>query len=225
MRRPHLGGPHEAARDLKRSIVDERSGEVVFVSHCLLNQNTRYLGGAVRPGVVEDVIGPYLASGTGIVQMPCPEQRMWGGVLKRRLLWFVVHPRVARLVSPLVPLARGYTRRRCALEARRVADDIHDYLDSGYRVRGVHGVAGSPSCGVRTTLDLGKAATALGRCPYEPRTASWMNDAVVKPSECPGRGLFIAALAERLEQRHDEVALLEADLGDLAVGFRKSERS
>ena len=36
-------------RALQRSIIDARSGEVVFVSHCLLNQNTRYLGGAVCP--------------------------------------------------------------------------------------------------------------------------------------------------------------------------------
>ena len=59
---------------------------MVFVSHCLLNQNTRYPGGAVCPGVVVDAIAPYLADGAGIVQMVCPEQRTWGGVSKRHLL-------------------------------------------------------------------------------------------------------------------------------------------
>src|SRR5664279_5511868 len=63
-------------RAFQRSMVDARSGEVVFVSHCLLNQNTRYLGGAALPGVVAAAIAPYLQDGTGIVQMPCPEQRV-----------------------------------------------------------------------------------------------------------------------------------------------------
>ena len=64
MRDDHLGTRVE---ELRASLRDERSGEVVFVSHCLLNQNTRYLGGAFRP------------------RCP-PEQRVWGGVLKRLLL-------------------------------------------------------------------------------------------------------------------------------------------
>jgi predicted secreted protein len=71
---------------------NRRSGRVVFVSHCLLNQNSRYLGGAVCPGVVADAVQPYLSDGVGIVQMPCPEQLVGGGVLKRRFLWLVDHP-------------------------------------------------------------------------------------------------------------------------------------
>lgn len=44
-------------------MADARSGQVVFVSHCLLNQNTRYLGGAVCPGVVGAAIAPYEQDG------------------------------------------------------------------------------------------------------------------------------------------------------------------
>lgn len=77
---------------LRSRLRDERSGRVVFVSHCLLNQNTRYLGGAFRPGVVHEVIDPYLRDGTGICQMPCPEQLAWGGVLKRHLLHLYGRP-------------------------------------------------------------------------------------------------------------------------------------
>jgi predicted secreted protein len=49
----------------------------VFVSHCLLNENTRYLGGAFRPGAVGEVVDTYLRAGTGICQLPCPEQLAW----------------------------------------------------------------------------------------------------------------------------------------------------
>jgi len=59
---------------------------VVLLSHCLLNENVRYLGGAGRPGGVQEVVDDYLAGGAGIYQLPCPEQRAWGGVLKRRML-------------------------------------------------------------------------------------------------------------------------------------------
>jgi hypothetical protein len=34
---------------LRRALSDARSGQVVFVSHCMLNQNVRYQGGATRP--------------------------------------------------------------------------------------------------------------------------------------------------------------------------------
>jgi predicted secreted protein len=61
-----------------RRLQDERSGRVVYVSHCLLNENTRYLGGAFRPGAVDEVVETYLRDGTGICQLPCPEQLAWG---------------------------------------------------------------------------------------------------------------------------------------------------
>ena len=65
---------------------DARGKQVAFVSHCLLNENVRYLGGAFRPGGVAEVIDELVSRGVGICQMPCPEQRAWGGVLKRRML-------------------------------------------------------------------------------------------------------------------------------------------
>src|SRR5215207_7243130 len=68
---------------LRRALSDARSGQVVFVSHCMLNQNVRYQGGATRPGAVDEVVARLQRAGVGIVQMPCPEQRAWGGVDKR----------------------------------------------------------------------------------------------------------------------------------------------
>ena len=34
---------------LRGVLSDARSGRVMFVSHCMLNQNVRYQGGATRP--------------------------------------------------------------------------------------------------------------------------------------------------------------------------------
>jgi predicted secreted protein len=168
-----LSGHSRDAR-LRRALTDSRSGHVVFLSHCLLNQNTRYLGGATSPGVVVDAIAPYLKRGVGIVQMACPEQRTWGGVLKRHFLWLLGHPRAARAAHSLATLGRLYLRIRYRWLARAVVADIQDYAGNGFEVVGVVGVAGSPSCGVRTTLDLAAAMRAWARALGGPsRRTGW----------------------------------------------------
>jgi hypothetical protein len=55
-------------RTLVERLKDDRSKKVVFVSHCLLNENARYLGGAVRPGCVDEVVDELQRQGMGIVQ-------------------------------------------------------------------------------------------------------------------------------------------------------------
>lgn len=52
---------------------DGRSKKVVFIAHCLLNQNSISDGTAVYPAAFKDVVGFFLDADVGIVQMPCPE--------------------------------------------------------------------------------------------------------------------------------------------------------
>ena len=146
---------------------DDRSRRVVFLSHCLLNENIRYLGGAFRRGAVEEVVEPFLRDGVGIYQMPCPEQRAWGGVLKRYALSFYGSPGTARraVLPVLMPLFMAYTRWVYASIARTVARDVEDYVRSGFEVVGIVGVGASPSCGVCTTLDARRSISAAASCP------------------------------------------------------------
>src|SRR5262249_14321646 len=120
---------------------------------CLLNENTRYPGGARQAGCVREVVEPYLRGDCGIVQMPCPEERAWGGVLKRRLIALLGD----RLPPALVRAARragmALLSAHAARLARRVALQIADYQRSDMSVVAVVGVDGSPSCGVATTID------------------------------------------------------------------------
>jgi predicted secreted protein len=197
---------------LRSKLQDERSGRVVFVSHCLLNENTRYLGGAFRPGAVHEVVDPYLRDGTGICQMPCPEQLAWGGVLKRRLLLVYGRPWLGPVIRPLLPALTAYTALRYRLLARRVAAQIADYQNSGFEVVGVVGVDASPTCGVTTTLDLNAALKAILGCPLHRLDRSFMNDTVVNGSARPGRGQFISALSAALARRGRPVPLLRHDL-------------
>jgi predicted secreted protein len=194
---------------------DERSGCVVFMSHCLLNQNTRYLVGAVCPGVVTEALDPYMTDGIGIVQMPCPEQRVWRGVLKRRLLWLIDHPRIARGAGTFSRLVNSYIRLRYRRTARTVIRDLEEYATSGFNVVAVIGLAGSPSCGVNTTSDLGLALTAIGTCPSSGPTTDWINRSVVAASSTPGQGLFIQALSEGGGRRSISVPFDEVDLASI----------
>ncbi len=63
---------------LTQRLEDRRGKTVVFLSHCLLNENTRYLGGACWGGCVREILEACLVLEVGIVQMPCPEQQAWG---------------------------------------------------------------------------------------------------------------------------------------------------
>ena len=60
-----------------------RSKKVVFVSHCLLNQNARAKSQGKAPGVVKDVMELFLESDVGIVQIPCPHVEHNGGVNRK----------------------------------------------------------------------------------------------------------------------------------------------
>jgi uncharacterized protein YbbK (DUF523 family) len=99
---------------------------VIFVRHCLLNETVRYLGGACYPGPVRELVDKWTPEGVGICQMSCPEQRVWGAVLKR-----VIAPAYGASSTPPWPF------------------------------RSV--LAGSPSCGVRTTLDVCGWLNVVGR--------------------------------------------------------------
>ena len=137
------------ARLLLDQLHDERSRRVVLVSHCLLNENTRYLGGATRPGAVAEIVDELIAAGYGIHQLPCPERLAWGGVLKRhslRLYHSKGRPRYA-LRGVLLHAFVWWTRVVYRRLARQVARDVTDYQRSGIEVAGIVGIGASPSCG------------------------------------------------------------------------------
>ena len=184
-------------------IQDERSRRVAFVSHCLLNQNVRYLGGAFCAGAVPEVVQRFLADGVGFVQMPCPEREVWGGVTKR---WMVraygARATLAyRFRGVLLPLFIAYTRLRYRRIARRVARRIADYVAHEYEVVAIVGVDDSPSCGVHRTLDLKRALPVVASFDMRAIDRDTFNQRAVHDCLVPGRGIFIAALQRELARR------------------------
>jgi predicted secreted protein len=185
----------------------------VFTSHCLLNENVRYPGGAAFPGAVPAIVTEYVDRGVGLCQMPCPEQAAWGGVRKRRLLWlYGCRPlRWRRVRRVAVALGVAWTTVVYRRLARTVAGEIADYLRNGFEVVEIVGVGGSPSCGVRTTLDLDGAVAALARSDrsMDRRTA---NRDIVIANVVAGQGLFCSSLERALRARGFTVTWREHDL-------------
>jgi predicted secreted protein len=192
---------------------DERGRRVVFLSHCLLNENTRYLGGACRTCCVREVIEQCMDQGVGMVQMPCPEQEVWGGVLKKRML--ALYGRRVRafpgVVRALIPIGLLYVRLAYRAMARSVAAQIDDYESSGFTVVGIVGIDGSPTCGVRTTVDI---AGFVGDMLHADRATLTTGDqnAWVRKHARKGQGLFVQELERALQARRLRVPLLAHDL-------------
>ncbi len=115
---------------------DVRSMKVIFLSHCILNQNTKVLGIAYRPAAITEIVEYILEHDIGIVQMPCPEATYWG--LRR---WAMLKDQYD------VPKFREY----CKQLAKEIVNQIVEYVRNGYKVIAVIGCDGSPVCGVNWT--------------------------------------------------------------------------
>lgn len=204
----------DSARLLLDQLRDARGRRVVLVSHCLLNQNTRYAGGATRAGAVAELVADLMDAGYGIHQLPCPERLAWGGVLKRRSL-VLYHSKG----GPLYPL-RGvllfafvwWTKLTYRRLARQVAGDVVDYHRAGITVGGIVGIGASPSCGVTTTLDMRASLEVVATCPAAALTRDVMNERAVLNCRRAGEGLFIEALDRELKRRNVTLPAMEHDL-------------
>jgi predicted secreted protein len=163
--------------------------------------------------------------GIGMVQMPCPEREVWGGVLKRRmLLLYGAQQRsafVGALARALVPIAMRYVRLRYRRIARRVVEEIDDYIRSGFAVVGIVGVDGSPTCGVQRTIDVRSFVRSMSLVDPTQLTIRKQND-LVRRHATSGPGIFTEELERELAARNLEVPFLAHDLLAELDGHRSS---
>ena len=115
---------------------DRRSGRIIFISHCYLNQNAKVRGIARYPGVYQPLFDLLVESDVGIFQMPCPEMGYLGA--KR---WGQVRDQYD------TPMFRRY----CQDLAEGVVDQAEDYSKGEYRILAFMMVDGSPVCGLKRT--------------------------------------------------------------------------
>jgi len=203
---------------------DERSTKVLFLAHCLLNENTRYLGGAFCGGVNHEVLDLLKNSNVGVVQTICPERVAWGGVYKKK-------------VFPLPGIGRfGPIYRFCALclpgfmfwlnwkmrwVARYTACEIEDYVRNGMTVVGFVGVAGSPACGVTRAPDL-KEYFAWSSRVDAGNVSREQHNAVIEGVTRRGAGAFVKYLRRYLGRKRISIPFFEYDLWDEMHGRKNA---
>lgn len=159
---------------------DVRSKKIVFVCHCVLNQNSISDGTADFPGTNEEVVKRLMEAKVGVVQMPCPELMCLGldrGDIKGAERSVVVEN--TRIRKELLKDEQLQTIDRLV---ENTVYQIEEYLKHGFQIPGIIGINRSPSCGVNTTSE---------------------ND-----EEVVGEGIFIKALRTSLKNRNIELNIV-----------------
>ncbi|NIO44696.1 MAG: hypothetical protein GTN36_04045 [Candidatus Aenigmarchaeota archaeon] len=126
----------------------ERSKKIIFVSHCLLNQNVRAVGREKFAGSFKDLLELFAASGVGIVQLPCPQLDFNGGLDRR------VKSRDSYETN-------GY-RKHCHKLSINLINQIENYLRKNYSVIAILGVELSVTCAVHQIKNGRKSSPGKG---------------------------------------------------------------
>jgi predicted secreted protein len=160
-------------------VSDKRGERILFLSHCILNQNAKVRGIAEYPGAIVPLIELLLEQGVGMYQMPCPEMIYLGN-----MRWGQVKDQYN---NPMF-------RRHCRRIAERIVDEVENYRQCGYQVLGFVMMDGSPVCGLDRTPR-----------PKDP-DVMWGGMAWYVPESeyVPGKGNFCEVLQEELARREQD---------------------
>ena len=112
----------------------ERGKKIILISHCLLNQNARPLGGEKYSGIVKELLELFSESGVGVIQIPCPQLEFNEGLNRKS--------------KTKESYENNGFRLKCQKLSLNMIQTIQKYLDKGYEILGILGVEQSTTCGV-----------------------------------------------------------------------------
>jgi len=169
---------------IKPDIKDARSGKLIFLSHCILNQNACVRGLASQPAVIREVVDLLLEHHIAIYQMPCPEvsylgSMRWGQVKKQ-------------YDTPMF-------RRHCQKIAEQMCDQVQTYRDNDHDVLGFVLRDGSPTCGLKCAAVEADANQVWGGMVWHANPLQRFADT---------EGVFTEQLKAEVERRGMEIRLL-----------------
>lgn len=159
---------------------DARSKRIVFVAHCILNQNSISDGTADFPGSNVKAVQALLDANVGIVQLPCPELCCLG--LDRSNEYGADSPVVVENTRIRGQIQKLPASERLAEIVEQVIYQILQYHQHGFDILGIIGINRSPCCGVDTTS--------------------------FDDMEREGQGVFIAAIRHELEKAALDIPLI-----------------
>ncbi len=173
----------ERAQD---TLWDGRSGRIVVLAHCLINQNSVAPGLARAGGIIGALVKMLLENDVGIIQLPCPET----GFMGLRRFW-----------QSIEQYSSTGFKKYCRRIAAEVSDILEEYVRNGFKILGVIGIAGSPSCGIH----------------HVSSNPEWMGDPSRVKGETTrvkGRGVFMEELFKELKSRGIELPGIDYDHRD-----------
>lgn len=139
---------------------DGRSKRVVFLAHCLLNQNSISDGTAVYPAAFKHLICSLLDADVGIVQLPCPELCCLG--LDRGNVFGADSPVVVENTRIRAQMLLPDAQKKLSLLLDNVMHQIREYHRHGFEIIGIVGANRSPNCGVDSTSDNDQEISGMG---------------------------------------------------------------
>ena len=159
---------------------DARSKAILFVAHCILNQNSISDGTAAYPGAINEIMQLLHMSHVGIVQMPCPELLCLG--LDRGNSNGSNSPILEENTRIRIMMNKKSAKGKISQLVQHLIFQMLEYRKYDFNIRGIVGVNRSPSCGVETTSK--------------------------KNQEVKGPGVFIDALRHELNKHNMNVRMV-----------------
>lgn len=139
---------------------DVRSKKVVFIAHCLLNQNSISDGTAVHPAAFKDIINILMDNDIGIIQLPCPELCCLG--LDRGNIYGADSPVTVENTRIRREMEKDDTQAKLKKLVDYTMLQIDEYIKHGFEIKGIVGANRSPNCGVETTSDYDVEISGMG---------------------------------------------------------------
>lgn len=198
---------------------DHRKKQIVFLSRCILNQNLRFPGIAIKSGAVNEIIEPLLSKGLGIEQLPCLECLGWKGVARKSFFKYI--PKFFKYSeSKIFPILKLFGaiwiwkyRRLCKKETKFLLDQIQDFINSGYLIVGIIAMNDSPTCGLTKTINLLSSAKEFKNIGL--KLSDFLNPKFEKmkfiiPNLLDnGTGIFMGEIIKEMKNRKLDIKLID----------------
>lgn len=175
-----------------------RSKKIIIVCHCILNCNSKVEGLSEYNGALE-FNKKLIDEGFGIIQLPCPEMILYG--IKR---WGHVKEQFDNMMY----------RNKCREILKDYVIQIDMYLKSGYDIKGIIAIEGSPSCGYAKTCSSQNWFGELSGC----KNLSEKLDDIKMIND---RGVFMDEFIKLLEENNLDINILGLDESDLENSLEK----
>lgn len=128
---------------------DKRSKSIIFLAHCIINQNAISDGTASYGGTITELMEYINLTDIGIIQMPCPELHCLG--LDRADINGSKRPVIEENSRIRNMMNKESSLKKIKGIVQSVVYQIEEYHKNGFEIKGIIGINRSPSCGVEST--------------------------------------------------------------------------